>query len=37
MATEGNVKVTSLQVQYRMHPDLSKFSNQMFYDGAIQV
>ena len=25
-----------LEIQYRMHPELSKFSSNMFYDGALQ-
>ena len=26
---------TMLQTQYRMHPEISKFSNTNFYDGSI--
>ena len=29
--------VTTLNVQYRMHPEISKFPNKEFYEGKIQV
>ena len=29
--------VTTLNVQYRMHPQISKFPNEQFYEGKIQV
>jgi regulator of nonsense transcripts 1 len=30
------VKPTRLQVQYRMHPCLSEFPSNMFYEGTLQ-
>lgn len=30
------VRPIRLEVQYRMHPVLSKFSSNMFYDGSLQ-
>lgn len=30
------VRPIRLEVQYRMHPALSKFSSNMFYDGSLQ-
>lgn len=31
-----NVKPVMLQIQYRMHPELSAFSSNAFYDGGLQ-